>query len=310
MLYEFLPFALFTALVTVSVLYRVAMVWHREISSLYKDDAQNNMLPFDAPERYKEIVVWLYGAIFCGGIPFVLFKMVSERRFKVTDLDPNEDLSLDFVEIVFWIYKNLDMLLSFCIVFSLTAQGSLWLLGDEYWDATDMSDGGSWDVESRLMGFIVIFTWLKLLHILLAFETVGRVLITVWRMLMSDVTKWMCIFAFVLIAFSLATSIIVHKNYILHREEIPTDFEGVIKQTVMDGDNPFVPFDQMLSYTFVMLGEVQHSAITTSGFSTWDQRIIHVLYNVLATLLLQNLIIAMMSDTYASERKVEGYAMW
>lgn len=308
---EVVPFALFTTLITAGILYRLAMVWHREISDMYTDSSMpQNLAPYDAPERYKDIVILLYGTIFCGGIPFLLYKMVNERRFKVTDLDPNEDLTISFVEIVFWIYKNLDMLLSFAIVFALTVQGSLWLLKDEYWDAADMSDGGGWDVESRLMGFIVIFTWLKMLHLLLPFQTVGRVLITVWRMLMSDVTKWICIFSFVLIAFSLATSIIIHKNYILHRSKIPTDSEGNMKQFVMDGDNPIVPFDQMLSYTFVMLGEVQHLAVTTSGFSTWDQKIIHILYNIVATLLLQNLIIAMMSDTYASERQAEGYAMW
>jgi hypothetical protein len=37
---------------------------------------------------------------------------------------------------------------------------------------------------------------------------------------MSDVAKWMCIFFFVLIAFSSAMSILTRKNFILHHDEI------------------------------------------------------------------------------------------
>jgi len=39
---------------------------------------------------------------------------------------------------------------------------------------------------------------------------------------------------------------------------------------VMDGDVLFVSLDQMLSYSFVMLGEVAHSSVTPEGFNTTD----------------------------------------
>ena len=55
----------------------------------------------------------------------------------------------------------------------------------------------------------------------------------------------------------------------------------------MDGDVPFVPLDQMLSCSFVMLGEVANSSMTTEGFNTTNQIFLHLLYNVIAVLLLQ-----------------------
>ena len=65
---------------------------------------------------------------------------------------------------------------------------------------------------------------------------------------------------------------------------------NLITKQVLDADTPFVPFDQVLSYTFVMLGEVAHSALTTPGFNTMDVQFVHIIFNVLASLLLLNLV--------------------
>jgi hypothetical protein len=73
---------------------------------------------------------------------------------------------------------------------------------------------------------------------------------------------------------------------------------------------PYIPFDQMLAYSYVMLGEVGHLATSTKGLNTEDQIFIHVLFIIMSTLLLLNLIIAMMGDTYGRERQKEGFAMW
>ncbi len=41
-----------------------------------------------------------------------------------------------------------------------------------------------------------------------------------------------------------------------------------------------------------------------------DLTIFHLVYTFLASLLLQSLLVAMMSETYAREREAEGLAMW
>ena len=54
------------------------------------------------------------------------------------------------------------------------------------------------------MACMLVMAWCKLLHMFLPFNAVGQLLICVWRMIASDVTKWMCIFGFFLISFSSA----------------------------------------------------------------------------------------------------------
>jgi ankyrin repeat protein len=303
--WELGPFSLFVGLLTCSCFYRVAAIWELHVGPYYNTESDQFvrvLVPTNDPEMYKTIVVWLYGFVFLGGIPYLFYRALIERRLSARDLDPNEDLNLDFVEILFFVYKNLSTTLSFLIAVLLVTQGSLWLLHDDYWDGKDL---WAWNIESQLMCFIMLFAWLKVVHMLLPFEGIGRLLITVWRMFMSDIITWLILVIFVLIAFSLATGIIVRSNFIVNRDII--DLE---KQSVLAGDMPFMPFDQIMSYISVMLGEVQHPSVTTQGFQTALQRFMHIIYNIIATLLLQNLIIAMMGDTYARERENEGFAMW
>ena len=59
------------------------------------------LLPYDNSEKYPEIVFWLYGVLFILGTPFLLYKAVTERRLKVTDIDPNEDLQVSIVWVIF-----------------------------------------------------------------------------------------------------------------------------------------------------------------------------------------------------------------
>ncbi len=58
--------------------------------------------------------------------------------------------------------------------------------------------------ECQAMACMLVMAWCKLLHMFMPFHAVGQLLISVWRMLASDVTKWMCIFGFFLISFSSA----------------------------------------------------------------------------------------------------------
>ena len=58
--------------------------------------------------------------------------------------------------------------------------------------------------EGVLMALVLVFGWCKLLHMLLPYHQLGRLLITIWRMLLGDVLIWLVVFIFILIAFSLS----------------------------------------------------------------------------------------------------------
>jgi hypothetical protein len=139
-------------------------------------------------------------------------------------------------------------------------------------------------------------------------------------------------------------SILNHKNVMVYRDSHPTfvDTDGVIPSS-------YGPFDRLRRYVFVMLGDVNTQdlqtevtnqvdftklsggfddfgkltffhLVYTSGLHTGefdnlvctqvDLTIFHLVYTFLASLLLQSLLVAMMSETYAREREAEGLAMW
>ena len=311
---EIVPFGLFLGLLTVASMYRVAAVWELRRESHYDRSSlefYNYMLPRDHPEWYTEIARLLYYIVFIAGIPFLLLSLISECRFKMTDLDPNEDLELSFLELMFFFYKNLSLVLTLILVSILSTHVALWAKADGGTLYNPDPDLSSWEVESILMAIQMVIAWLKMMHFLLPFRTMGTVLITVWRMITGDVAKWLCIYIFIVIGFSLATSIITRKNFLVHEDLIMSNPEALAAaQKVVSPDMPYIPFDQMLTYSYVMLGEVGHLATSTKGLNTEDQIFIHVVFIIMSTLLLLNLIIAMMGDTYGRERQKEGFAMW
>jgi hypothetical protein len=90
----------------------------------------------------------------------------------------------------------------------------------------------------------------------------------------------------------------------------------MIPQSVLEsgisymGDWAFVPFDQARAYIYVMLGNVVVPELITTGLDQNDVTILHTIYTLLATLMLQSLIVAMMGNTYARESEHQGLAMW
>ena len=100
-------------------------------------------------------------------------------------------------------------------------------------------------------------------------------------------------------------SILNHKNLIVYRDSHPTfvDTDGVITSS-------YGPFDRLRRYVFVMLGDVNTQDLQTEVTNQVDLTIFHLVYTFLASLLLQSLLVAMMSETYAREREAEGLAMW
>jgi hypothetical protein len=46
-------------------------------------------------------------------------------------------------------------------------------------------------------------------------------------MITGDVAKWLCIYIFIVIGFSLATSIITRKNFLIHEDKILSNPEAL-----------------------------------------------------------------------------------
>ena len=266
------------------------------------------------------------------GVSVLYFLSLSWRcaRFTVRDLDPDGNLDIDFDEMLLFVYKNLTTILGF--LSSLFILSAFWMRGigsGREWSMKtfnslenlphlpqsdqDVVHQAQW-TELHFLSIAIVLMWCNLLHLLLPFQTIGRVLITFWRMLISDVFKWVIVYSFLLVGFSQAVIIALQDLAM----QVPAVAESLANDVNGQGLNltaPLSNLDFMKYYLLVTMGEVEQPAIKsagnreneTIGSFVW---MLHFIFLMVSTLLLFNLIIAMMGETYHREKTNAGAAMW
>ena len=266
------------------------------------------------------------------GVSVLYFLYLSWRcaRFSVRDLDPDGNLDIDYDEMLLFFYKNLTTflgILSSCFILSafwMRGIGSGWTWSMKIFSSLEKlphlpqrdQDTGHRAVWTELhsLSIAIVLMWCNLLHLLLPFQTIGRVLITFWRMLISDVFKWVIVYFFLLVGFSQAVIIALQDLAM----QVPAVAEGLANDVNGQGLNltaPLSNLDFMKYYLLVTMGEVEQPAIKSAGNNenetigsfVW---MLHFIFLMVSTLLLFNLIIAMMGETYHREKTNAGAAMW
>ena len=248
------------------------------------------------------------------GIPYLLHQSWRNKRISIHDFDPNGDLDWSLNELFFFVYKNLNTVLSLATVcFLVGSLADRTRNGVEaFWDS-DALRGREQNAtpkftELQCLALVTIFMYCNLLHMLLPFQSIGPVLITIWRMLMGDVVRWIIVYFFLLMAFSQAIIIAVQDTAMfdpLLDEILEQGINGMsISKTSLN------TLDFVKYYVLVTLGDVSQPLVWQAGKTNWFIWMMHILFLVLSTLLLLNLIIAMMGETYAREKSNEGAAMW
>ena len=117
---------------------------------------------------------------------------------------------------------------------------------------------------------------------LLPFQLIGVVLISIWRMFIGDVAKWLMVYVFLWIGFGVSTYIVVLSAYAQDPHSEP----------FASGGPPAQFSNYIILYFYVALGEV-------SGWEEYSEpynslvMALHIVYILMSTLLMLNLIIAM-----------------
>jgi len=132
----------------------------------------------------------------------------------------------------------------------------------------------------------LLMTWL---HLLMPFRFFGTMLIATFRMLVNDVVKWASVYIFVLLGFSFAIYVLVVSYQI--QEEVAE----------MDSEIQSV-WDSILVSFKITMGTARAPSETAA------LEVMNVGFSIFNSLLLLNLLIAMMSDTYG--KSIEGFRMW
>jgi len=129
------------------------------------------------------------------------------------------------------------------------------------------------EIDHTIMALASVVGWMYILFFLLAIRLTGPFVVMIWQMLFTDVVRFCSIYMVFLAAFSQAF-------FILYQF---VGFEGF--------------FTAVKTCFSAMLGDFDLEAAAETPFQTATISLL-ILYVVLVTILLLNLLIAMMGDTY------------
>ena len=157
---------------------------------------------------------------------------------------------------------------------------------------------GSWSsrilaVELNILAIACLIVWCNLLMLMLPFKGVGLLLISMYRMLVRDVFKWLWIYSVLLAGFSLAATVVMQ----LSHDRQP------------DVDTPVTWVGMIQFFIWVSIGEVNPGTLLRDGRNDTLLVVIYLIFIIISTLMLMNLLIGLMSNTFAKEL-ARGRQIW
>ena len=144
-----------------------------------------------------------------------------------------------------------------------------------------------------VVAIALILGWLFTITFTKGFETVHAFSIMLKYIILRDISRFMVIYAFILLAFALA----LHASIQIVPDvasEYPTTWDSI-----------FMTFNMMLGMDDLFGGDYS-SGFEAAGVSPLFSKLLYLAYLIMATIILLNLLIAMMSDTYMEIKLREG----
>jgi hypothetical protein len=202
------------------------------------------------------------------GVPWLLYRGFRQARLKRRDRDPEEDGNWNYVSFIF---KNMTFilnLLSSCALI-LTLIGRF--VGNE-------------DLELDSWAVACVLVWVNFLTIIVPFKFFGAIVITMYRMLVADLFKFFVVYVISTLAFSISIWVLYQRAPDPGKLKGTDDFPGAIN---------------LLNYFWVSLGDkLDQMDLFEASRDAPLMLAFHLMYIIVATLLLLNLLIAMMGQTF------------
>ncbi len=143
------------------------------------------------------------------------------------------------------------------------------------------------------LSLAMVVGWMFTIVFTRGFESVHAFSIMLSYIIVRDITRFLLIYAFVMFAFGLA----LHVCFLVSpamAEEHPTAADSV-----------FMTFDLMIGMGEIF-GDDFDEVYGGDGGPVWFVKLLYVMYMILGTVILLNLLIAMLSDTYNDIKSKEG----
>ena len=145
----------------------------------------------------------------------------------------------------------------------------------------------------EVLAFGIMIGWMCALSFTDGFENLHSFSIMLKKIIMTDMTKFLMLYVVVLLAFSFGFQALLWV--------IPS-----IRATFPDAaDYMFMTFSIMVGQESLFAGLEEAETLGFIGLE-WTTKIVYVFYILLTTVILLNLLIAMMSDSYSDVRSREG----
>jgi len=282
-----IPYLIFLLLFTVGVTLRCIEIRERwelarngHIEYLSGEDFQSWMARLRMPHektgltalqvRQSIVVMVLHILLGLPGAGWTLYKGWISRRMRLQDLDPEEDGHRDWVSFAF---KNMTFMLNSAAGAALLISLVSRFVGDE-------------ELELDAWAFASIVMWCSLLVLIVPFQFFGFLIITTYRMLVGDIMQFAAAYVITTLGFSFAI-------YALYQLSPFPDETNSLNE---------YPTLSVMNYFWVSLADSVDIDLATSR-SPGLLLALHLIYILLTTWLLLNLLIAMMGQTF--ERNAE-----
>ena len=148
-------------------------------------------------------------------------------------------------------------------------------------------------VEIYVLSLSFALGWLYTITFAKGFETVNSFAVMIKFIILKDIVKFMVFFVFIFLGFCFA-----QQAMFLHSQSYKEDFPTLVYTS-------FYVFQMMLGVANPFSADYDHD-LYVAGLEVAFPKVIYVVFMIITAVVLLNLLIAMMSDTYANVKVREG----
>eukprot|EP00281_Chroomonas_sp_CCMP1168_P024482 CAMPEP_0206229178 /NCGR_PEP_ID=MMETSP0047_2-20121206/9557_1 /ASSEMBLY_ACC=CAM_ASM_000192 /TAXON_ID=195065 /ORGANISM="Chroomonas mesostigmatica_cf, Strain CCMP1168" /LENGTH=562 /DNA_ID=CAMNT_0053652457 /DNA_START=123 /DNA_END=1810 /DNA_ORIENTATION=+ len=208
-------------------------------------------------------------------VPWLILGGWKQRRLGPKDYDPNEDGEMEAAELMLFLYKNLKFILDYCAALTTTL-AYIFAYGTEQW---------SQRLELQLWAVTSVLLWCNFLNVIMPFKFFGILVIIIYKMLIGDFFKFLILYFVLIGGFSQAMFCLFQvADFPLETEQIG-----------------LYPGNAFLKLIWVSLGDVEQMRLLDQTSSQSLTTAVYMIWVMLSTVLLVNLLIAMMGQTFDSD---------
>jgi hypothetical protein len=301
-----LPYSIFVAAFTASILFRFEYI--REAQQFVTAEPQATTALTVTMDRRTQVAIAVDILAYALSLPYLCWAASFHNRLRWRFLDVNEDNAISWWEGTMFIFKNLQPIICVLLVMLLVAIVALRFLAQPNWLLVSQRSvtAGTWEHEmlareQDLVAVTGVLVWSNVLLQLLPFEGLGLLLISMWRMLTNSVLKWFVIYTILVLAFSLGATVLMQLADTREQEE----------WTGLDSDRLRAQwFDMIKLFIWVSVGEVTPGALLHRAQNPALMTVLFIAFVVVSTLMLINLLISLMSNTFNQDVEKGKQTWW